>query len=109
MRGRHVLSTLVVIAAVATLVAGFARGVDLGPGDSSLQAAAKSEHERHGQSQARRGAAHRAHAADGEATPPAALDNGRYAIKLSEQVVRGGTRGFGLTITDVRTGRPGTR
>ncbi len=96
--------------AVVVLAVGVARAIDLGPGSGSLKAAAGPEHERHRAAASERkprGEDHDEHAASGP--PPAALDDGRYALRLDAQVLPVGARRFSFRILDVRAGRPVTR
>jgi hypothetical protein len=101
-------SVLVLAGAAAVFVAGVARAVDLGPGGAALTAATKSAHEEHGSASNRDAPGSDRHAGHREEgpTPPAALDDGRYALQLSEQVVPVGARRLSFTVTDTRTGDP---
>ena len=102
---RRVLTAVLLVLAVGVVAAGWARAVDLGAGNATVRTAS-ADHNAHQRAQ-RSGAArkHDRHRAGAE-TPPAALDDGRYAIRLDEQVVPVASRRLGFTIVDTRTGRP---
>ena len=103
---RSILSALFLAAAGAILIAGFARALDLGPGDETLRAASQAAHEQHTKPAAGK-REHNAHRTT--AVPPALLDDGRYALQVDQQVVPTGTRRLAFTITNVRDAKPQTR
>jgi hypothetical protein len=111
-RGRRTWSGVLLVAAATTLTVGVVRAVDVGPGTGALTAATKSEHGEHaaggGGGAARapdRRPEHERHAG-GSRTSRAALDDGRYALRLDQRVVRVGADRFTFAVNDARSGRP---
>jgi len=102
---RRNLSALVLTAAIAALAIGVIRALDLGPGSKALTAATSSKHSQHeGASSEGRHEGHKA----ARRTQPAALENGRYALEVDQQVVPVGARHFTFKVTDAGTGEPVT-
>lgn len=100
---RRSLSALVLTAAIAALAIGVIRALDLGPGSKALTAATSSKHSQHAGASSKGG--HGGHKAP-RRTPPAALENGKYALDVDQQVVPVGARRFTFKVTNANTGEP---